>query len=507
MTSAANIPGLSSLNTSTQEFALWAPAYDEAPNPMLSLEHRSLSLLLPEIRDLDIFDIGCGTGRWLERMGSYSPHHLCGIDSCPEMLKRAREKLGPGATLVLGDATALPIASAVSDLTIASFVASYVADLKNFAAELKRVARPGSHLFLSDLHPDTVAACDWKRAFRARDTRVRLTTYSHSLPIIVSSFEASGFEVAGLLEPSFGLPELDIFRRAGKADAFYAAAGLPAIYILQLRVPRKSGTSVTVSREPTSNLRLTGARIALDAAESVHAGITSVDGRIECISTSGLHRLDTDKDQSTSLNLDGYLLLPGLINSHDHLEFGLYPNLGHGPYANCEKWAGDIQKSEASLIALHRRIPKDVRLWWGAIRNLLCGVTTVCHHNPLQPELLGNDFPVRVISEFGWAHSMAMDTQVAAKFKATPKDWPFVLHAAEGLGELDTQEIFELDRQGALDDRTVLIHGLGSRILPASLGAQSARCGPGVVPDFESIPVRKNSRPRSPVYCNQAHAG
>jgi ubiquinone/menaquinone biosynthesis C-methylase UbiE/cytosine/adenosine deaminase-related metal-dependent hydrolase len=460
MSSAANIPALSSLGSPAREFALWAPAYDDGLNPMLSLEHRFLSLLLPEFRNLDIFDVGCGTGRWLARMASHSPHHLCGIDSCPEMLERAREKLGQQATLLLGDATGLPISSAVSDLTIASFLASYVDDLRSFTAELRRIARAGSHLFLSDLHPDTVVTCNWNRAFRAHGDRVRLTTYSHSLPQIVSSFEAAGFEVEGLLEPPFGLPELDIFRNAGKPDAFYAADGLPAIYILHLRVARNPHSSITVSQEGVGNLRLTGARVVLDAAESVHAEITSVDGHVANISTSPLRRSDNGDSQCITLNLDGYLLLPGLINSHDHLEFGLYPNLGHGPYASCEEWASDIQKNEASLIAIHRRVPKDVRLWWGAIRNLLCGVTTVCHHNPLQPELLGNDFPVRVVREFGWAHSMAMDKQVVAKFKGTPKDWPFILHAAEGLGEVDAQEVFELDRQGTLDDRTVLVHGL-----------------------------------------------
>jgi cytosine/adenosine deaminase-related metal-dependent hydrolase len=30
----------------------------------------------------------------------------------------------------------------------------------------------------------------------------------------------------------------------------------------------------------------------------------------------------------------GHLILPGLINCHDHLEFNLFPRLGCGPYPN-----------------------------------------------------------------------------------------------------------------------------------------------------------------------------
>ena len=161
------------------------------------------------------------------------------------------------------------------------------------------------------------------------------------------------------------------------------------------------------------------------------------------------------------MNLDGYLLLPGLTNSHDHLEFGLFPNLGHGPYANSEQWANDIQQSERDVIRRHRSVPKDVRLWWGAIRNLLCGVTTVCHHNPLDPVLLDDGFPVRVLTEFGWAHSVPMEPDLRAKFQTTPKELPFILHASEGLDEKSANEIFELDRIHALDERTILVHGLG----------------------------------------------
>ena len=167
-----------------------------------------------------------------------------------------------------------------------------------------------------------------------------------------------------------------------------------------------------------------------------------------------------DSLSGSHLDLSGYLLLPGLINAHDHLEFGLFPNVGDGPYQNAAQWADDIHSTRAGLIARHRMVPKQVRLWWGAIRNLLCGVTTVCHHNPLTPELRDPQFPIRVVSDFGWAHSLSLEPQLASKFAASAADMPFIVHVAEGVDEESRQEVFELERMHALDQRTVLVHGL-----------------------------------------------
>jgi ubiquinone/menaquinone biosynthesis C-methylase UbiE/cytosine/adenosine deaminase-related metal-dependent hydrolase len=460
MTSIAHIPGLRQAESSRTEFALWSRVYDESPNPMLALEERFLSLLLPGLSGLDIVDIGCGTGRWLERFAANATCRLTGIDSSPEMLKCASRKIGSTAKLLLGNAASLPIGDASADVLLASFVASYVGDLDRFAAEIRRVSRTGAQVYLSDLHPETAVLCKWKRAFHAGETRVELTAYSHSLQQIIACFEHAGFKLRTLLEPVFGPAEQETLRSAGKLEALNTAAWLPAIYILQLECSERRRGTVSVASEQTPGISLLRARVALDADESIRAAVELEDGHVACIATSGHPLTSANHNASSSINLEGYLLLPGLINAHDHLEFGLYPNLGNGGYANCEEWAMDIQQNQAEVIALHQRVPKATRLWWGGLRNLLCGVTTVCHHNPLQPDLLNGDFPVRVLKDFGWAHSLAMDSELAMKFRSTPRCVPFVVHAAEGIDAGCAQEIFELDKLGVLDDRTVLVHGL-----------------------------------------------
>jgi hypothetical protein len=149
-----------------------------------------------------------------------------------------------------------------------------------------------------------------------------------------------------------------------------------------------------------------------------------------------------------------------LINAHDHLEFGLYSNLGVGPYQSCKEWADDIQTRHRSEIDRFNLIPKDIRLYWGGLRNLLSGVTTVCHHNPSAAAFRHPDFPVRVVDDIAWAHSLSFDSQVQPAFAKSPTEHPFVIHAAEGTDHAASLEIAELDRLGVLSDRTVLVHGV-----------------------------------------------
>jgi cytosine/adenosine deaminase-related metal-dependent hydrolase/SAM-dependent methyltransferase len=447
--------------TPREGYRLWSRVYDSQPNPLLALEERFLETLLPPISGLDVVDLGCGTGRWLARFMSRDPKSLVGVDFSAEMLEQAERKLGGAARLLVGDCENVPLFSACADLVVCSFVGSYIQNLGDFTKQIRRILRPGGSAFFTDLHPATVAKCGWRRGFSIDGAHLDIATCPRPIEETLLSFERAGLWTVALIEPHFGEPEFAVFEKAGKQSAYDASSGHPAIFVLQLRHSMEKLPADGLQDREVALKSIQGAGIALGGEEIASGDLHINEGRIAFVGNAQGLSIETQAAKDASIDLGGFLVLPGLVNAHDHLEFALFPRLGKGGYHNFVEWAQDIHFPGNSPVLEHRAVPKDTRLWWGGIRNLLSGVTTVCHHNPYVAEVFENGFVVRVLRDFGWAHSVSMDCDFACRNQETPPDQPFIIHLAEGTDEQSSTEILELFQQHALDDRTVIIHGLG----------------------------------------------
>lgn len=164
------------------------------------------------------------------------------------------------------------------------------------------------------------------------------------------------------------------------------------------------------------------------------------------------------------IDLHGAVVAPGLINAHDHLELNNFGRLKwHDRYTNVRGWIDDFRPrfDTDPVLSIPRAVPLPDRLLIGALKNLLSGVTTVCHHNPLHRPLR-RGYPVRVVTRYRYSHSLLLDgDSVADEYRRTPEEWPWIIHLAEGTDAEAAAELVQLDRLGCLGANTIIVHGVG----------------------------------------------
>jgi cytosine/adenosine deaminase-related metal-dependent hydrolase len=191
-------------------------------------------------------------------------------------------------------------------------------------------------------------------------------------------------------------------------------------------------------------------------------------GRIGSLRVRGAHIAALDVEPAPSdavIDLQGDRLLPGLINAHDHLQLNSLPD-HETPnyYQHARDWIAEVdgRRRTDPQFAAGASVARDERLLLGGVKNLLSGVTTVTQHDPLYPFLTDAGYPVAVVRDYGWSHSLYIDgaQSVVESYQATPPDWPWIVHAAEGQNDEAAAEFERLDALGCLGSNTLLVHGI-----------------------------------------------
>jgi cytosine/adenosine deaminase-related metal-dependent hydrolase len=151
---------------------------------------------------------------------------------------------------------------------------------------------------------------------------------------------------------------------------------------------------------------------------------------------------------------------PGLVNSHDHLEFDLYPSLGHRHYGDYVEWGADIHSRDAKTIAAIESLPRRLRLEWGALKNLLAGVTTAAHHGPTTDDVALASLPIACVQRGSSIHSLRLGGHWRWRLNAPWPREPYVFHVAEGTSDAARREVDELVRWNLFGRELVAVHAL-----------------------------------------------
>jgi malonyl-CoA O-methyltransferase len=221
-----------------EAYALWAESYpSHAHNPVMQAEERAMLALLPaSLHGRSVLDAGCGSGRYMLHALRRGAAQVTGIDLSLEMLERAGAELAawPHAAdieLVQGSVMALPLPDASADLVICGLTIGHLDRLQSTLAELRRVARPGGMLLLSDVHPSG-HALGWLRDFKSNGCHFAARHTPHLYSHWHAACVALRLETVRVLEPM--LDPADI-----PDDAHFdrRALATPVALVFQLRRP------------------------------------------------------------------------------------------------------------------------------------------------------------------------------------------------------------------------------------------------------------------------------
>ncbi len=167
---------------------------------------------------------------------------------------------------------------------------------------------------------------------------------------------------------------------------------------------------------------------------------------------------DKPLQDATQLEFDGALVFPGLVNSHDHLDFNLFPAFGDKVYKNYTEWGNYIHQQYKDEIAAILKVPQILREEWGVLKNLLCGVTTVVNHGE---KLQGNHTLINVHERYQFVHSIGFDKRWKAKLNNPLKrKQPVVVHIGEGNDMAAYREINELTKWNIFRKKLFGVHAV-----------------------------------------------
>jgi SAM-dependent methyltransferase len=177
----------------------WAATYDEPRNSLFDIDEPVMHRRIEALPVGAALDAACGTGRHADYLAGQG-FAVIGVDSSPEMLKRARNRV-PSGEFRLGDLRELPLPDDSVDLVVCGLALSHSPSLEPVLTEFARVLRPGGHAVISDVHCEIGFRGSVPHTVGPAGEPGLTATYRHTVGDFVRAALAAGLQIRSCAEP------------------------------------------------------------------------------------------------------------------------------------------------------------------------------------------------------------------------------------------------------------------------------------------------------------------
>jgi ubiquinone/menaquinone biosynthesis C-methylase UbiE len=187
---------------SVDAYNLWSEKYDEQPgNLMIDLDERVFKELLKgvEIKDKEVADIGCGTGRHWNKILKNKSLSLTGFDVSSGMLDRLKEKFPAAITHQITDDSLSFIPDACYDVIVSTLTLAHIHNIETALKAWSRILKSSGDIIITDFHPEMLAA-GGKRSFAHNNAQIVVENFVHHTHRIEEILQKEKFLVGYRIE-------------------------------------------------------------------------------------------------------------------------------------------------------------------------------------------------------------------------------------------------------------------------------------------------------------------
>ncbi|MGZ3872062.1 MAG: class I SAM-dependent methyltransferase [Mucilaginibacter sp.] len=218
-------------------YNIWAAHYDAQPgNLMLDLDELVFAGMLGavDLKNKQVADIGCGTGRHWPKILKGGVAGLSGYDVSAEMLKKLADKFPGAKTCIITDNQFAAVPDHTYDLIISTLTVAHIENIADALQAWARILKPSGDVIITDFHPDTLSV-GGQRTFRHKNSQIAVRNFVHPVNTVREILLENNFRVIKEVDKKIDEQVQHYYKAKNALHVYNKFKDFPIIYGIHFR--------------------------------------------------------------------------------------------------------------------------------------------------------------------------------------------------------------------------------------------------------------------------------